>query len=94
MICGSSMLFWVEGSRNNVNMLKGEAPNENIMVNGHEYNEGYYLVDGIYLSVVHVRITAGWSGCVVAYPMGRSIRPPVHQKPRKNAGAARLADLE
>jgi hypothetical protein len=50
MIYGSSMLFWVEGSRNNVNMLKGEAPSENIMVNGHEY-QGYYLADGIYLSV-------------------------------------------
>jgi hypothetical protein len=30
------------------NVLKGEAPNMNFMVNGHEYNQGYYLTDDIY----------------------------------------------
>jgi hypothetical protein len=50
--------FGVVGSNNDVNMLnqlvlltdvlKGEAPNVNIMANGHEYNQGYYLADGIY----------------------------------------------
>jgi hypothetical protein len=48
----------VAGSNNNVNvlnqsplfidMLKREAPNANFMMNEHEYNQGYYLVDGIY----------------------------------------------
>ena len=47
----------VAGSNNNVNVLnqsslfigvlKGEAPNVNFKVNGHEYNLGYYLTNGI-----------------------------------------------
>lgn len=49
MTCGSSMLFWRWwGSNNDINMLnqsslfidmlKGEAPNVNFKVNGHECN--------------------------------------------------------
>jgi hypothetical protein len=47
------------GSNNDVNKfnqsplfadaLKGEAPNINFALNGHGYNHGYYLDDGIYL---------------------------------------------
>jgi hypothetical protein len=29
-------------------MLNGEAPNVNFIVKGHEYNQRYYLIDGIY----------------------------------------------
>jgi hypothetical protein len=31
-----------------INMLNGEGPNMNFMVNGYEYNYGYHLLDGIY----------------------------------------------
>jgi hypothetical protein len=56
MTRGFGMLFWVAGSNNTVNMinrsllftdvLKEEAPNMNFMLNGYEYNQGYYLADG------------------------------------------------
>jgi hypothetical protein len=61
MFGGSSMLFLgVAGSNNDINVLNqsplftnvlyGQAPAVNFMVNGHEYNRGYYLADGIYPS--------------------------------------------
>jgi hypothetical protein len=50
----------VAGSNNDINVLnqsplftdvlRGEAPIVNFMVNGHEYNRGYYLADDIYPS--------------------------------------------
>ncbi|KAK1601275.1 hypothetical protein QYE76_017229 [Lolium multiflorum] len=49
----------VAGSNNDLNVLnqflftdvlRGEAPVVNFTVNGHEYNYGYYLADGIYPS--------------------------------------------
>jgi hypothetical protein len=50
----------VAGSNNDINVLnqsplftdvlRGEAPVVNFTVNGHEYNRGYYLADGIYPS--------------------------------------------
>ena len=50
--------FGVAGSNNDINVLnqsplftdvlRGEAPVVNFTVNGHEYNRGYYLADGIY----------------------------------------------
>nr|XP_051222271.1 uncharacterized protein LOC127340573 [Lolium perenne] len=50
----------VAGSNNDINVLnqsplftdvlRGEAPIVNFTVNGHEYNYGYYLADGIYPS--------------------------------------------
>ena len=52
--------FGVAGSNNDINVLnqsplfvdvlRGEAPVVNFTVNGHEYNRGYYLADGIYPS--------------------------------------------
>ena len=52
--------FGVAGSNNDINVLnqsslfhevlRGEAPTVNFTVNGHEYNRGYYLADGIYPS--------------------------------------------
>jgi hypothetical protein len=30
-------------------VLKDEASNVNFTINGHEYNQWYYFVDGIYL---------------------------------------------
>jgi hypothetical protein len=52
--------FGVAGSNNDLNVLnqsplftdvlRGEAPVVNFTVNGHEYNYGYYLADGIYPS--------------------------------------------
>nr|XP_051217860.1 uncharacterized protein LOC127335276 [Lolium perenne] len=52
--------FGVAGSNNDLNILnqsplftdvlRGEAPVVNFTVNGHEYNYGYYLADGIYPS--------------------------------------------
>jgi hypothetical protein len=52
--------FVVVGSNNDINVLnqsplftdvlRGEAPVVNFMVNGHEYNRCYYLADGIYPS--------------------------------------------
>ncbi|KAM0836460.1 hypothetical protein ACQ4PT_062309 [Festuca glaucescens] len=52
--------FGVAGSNNDINVLnqsplftdvlRGEAPIVNFTVNGHEYNYGYYLADGIYPS--------------------------------------------
>ena len=52
--------FGVAGSNNDINVLnqsplfndvlRGEAPIVNFTVNGHEYNRGYYLADGIYPS--------------------------------------------
>jgi hypothetical protein len=48
MTCGSSIIFGVPGSNNDVNILnqsllfanvlRGEAPNVNFTVNDHEYN--------------------------------------------------------
>jgi hypothetical protein len=45
----------VLGSNKDVNVLnqltdvlEGEASNVNVMVNGHEYNQEYYLVDDTY----------------------------------------------
>ncbi|XP_071680058.1 protein ALP1-like [Lolium perenne] len=52
--------FGVAGSNNDINVLnqsplftdtyQGEEPVVNFTVNGHEYNYGYYLADGIYPS--------------------------------------------
>lgn len=52
--------FGVAGSNNDINVLnqsplfmdaiRGEEPTVNFTVNGHEYNAGYYLADGIYPS--------------------------------------------
>jgi hypothetical protein len=52
--------FGVAGSNNDINVLnqsplftdvlRGEAPVVNFTVNGHKYNRGYYLADGIYPS--------------------------------------------
>jgi hypothetical protein len=56
----------VAKSNNDMNMLdqslfndilNGEAPNVNFTLNGHEYNQGYYLADDIYhLWLVFVKI--------------------------------------
>jgi hypothetical protein len=50
--------FGVTGSNNDINVLnqsplfleqvRGEAPRVHFSVNGNEYNNGYYLADGIY----------------------------------------------
>jgi hypothetical protein len=52
--------FGLPGSNNDINVLnrsslfdriaKGEAPAVNYTINGHNYDMGYYLVDGIYLT--------------------------------------------
>ncbi|CAO2177467.1 unnamed protein product [Urochloa humidicola] len=54
----SHAFFGVAGSNNDINVLnqstlfiqelKGQAPRVQYMVNGHQYNTGYYLADGIY----------------------------------------------
>ncbi|XP_071680433.1 uncharacterized protein [Lolium perenne] len=56
----SRILSVLAGSNNDINVLNqsslftdvlmGEAPIVNFTVNGHEYNYGYYLADGIYPS--------------------------------------------
>jgi hypothetical protein len=50
--------FGTAGSNNDINVLiksplfvqklRGEAPRVQFVVNGNQYNTGYYLVDGIY----------------------------------------------
>jgi hypothetical protein len=52
------VFFWLTGSLNNINVLQrshlfarlasDDAPTCNYIVNGHEYNMGHYLADGIY----------------------------------------------
>lgn len=56
--------FGLSGSNNDLNVLRrfhmfarlsgGETPPVNFKINGHQYNMGYYLVDGIY---------PAWSTC-------------------------------
>lgn len=51
--------FGAAGSNNDINVINqspvftdllwGRAPRINFIVNGHQYNKGYYLADGIYL---------------------------------------------
>jgi len=59
MICGYGMLFFgVSGSNNDINVLnqsslftsilQGSAPSTQFIVNGNQYNMGYYLADDIY----------------------------------------------
>ena len=95
MIFGSGTLFFgVAGSNNDINVLnqstlftevaRDNAPPVNFSVNGHDYNKGYYLADGIYPS---------WPVFMKGVPVPQHDKHIVSSRRSKHLGAKMLTVL-